>query len=261
MQTVYLNGSISQFGEKWTTQCKDIASIFKLIECQTPGFRKYLTDAVEADVGFEIQRGSEFLENPEELLLSLNDEDIIITEVPSGSKSGGAKILAAIAIMLIAPHIAYAVGTSGGGSAAAAAAASGTGYANAAAYAAVMKGATTIALNLAIQGVTQLLAPGPETEDNTAESYLFDGPTNTVNQGIPVPILYGELVVGGAPISTYYSPNVLYPFAEVEIGSGSATGDRTSTFTSTGTSYQETQLLQLFLSKEEIDELNGQYTG
>ena len=98
MQTVYLNGGLSQFGEKWTTECKDIASIFKLIECQTPGFRKYLTDAVEADVGFEIQRGSEFLENPEELLLSLNEEDIIITEVPSGSKSGGAKILAAIAI-------------------------------------------------------------------------------------------------------------------------------------------------------------------
>ena len=132
MQTVYLNGGLSQFGEKWTTECKDIASIFKLIECQTPGFRKYLTDAVEADVGFEIQRGSEFLENPEELLLSLNEEDIIITEVPSGSKSGGAKILAAIAIMIVAPHIAYAVGTSGGGSAATAAAASGTGFANAA---------------------------------------------------------------------------------------------------------------------------------
>ena len=101
MQTVYLNGGLSQFGEKWTTECKDIASIFKLIECQTPGFRKYLTDAVEADVGFEIQRGSEFLENPEELLLSLNEEDIIITEVPSGSKSGGAKILAAIAIVAL----------------------------------------------------------------------------------------------------------------------------------------------------------------
>ena len=101
MQTVYLNGGLSQFGEKWTTECKDIASIFKLIECQTPGFRKYLTDAVEADVGFEIQRGSEFLENPEELLLSLNEEDIIITEVPSGSKSGGAKILAAIAILYV----------------------------------------------------------------------------------------------------------------------------------------------------------------
>ena len=205
MQTVYLNGGLSQFGEKWTTECKDIASIFKLIECQTPGFRKYLTDAVEADVGFEIQRGSEFLENPEELLLSLNEEDIIITEVPSGSKSGGAKILAAIAIMIVAPHIAYAVGTSGGGSAATAAAASGTGFANAAAYSAVMKTATAIALNLAIQGVTQLLAPGPETEPDKNDSYLFSGPSNNGRQGLPVPILYGELIVGGMPISSFYS--------------------------------------------------------
>lgn len=256
MQTVYLNGSISQFGEKWTTQCKDIASIFKLIECQTPGFRKYLTDAVEADVGFEIQRGSEFLDNPEELLLSLNDEDIIITEVPSGSKSGGAKILAAIAIvalLVVNPGLMFSTVTQ---TATATGVSASVGGLNALGLA-----VSSVAVNLAITGITQLLAPGPETEDNTAESYLFDGPTNTVTQGIPVPILYGELVVGGAPISTYYSPNVLYPFAEVEIGSGSATGDRTSTFTSTGTSYQETQLLQLFLSKEEIDELNGQYTG
>lgn len=205
MQTVYLNGGLSQFGEKWTTECKDIASIFKLIECQTPGFRKYLSDAVEADVGFEIQRGSEFLENPEELLLSLNNEDIIITEVPSGSKSGGAKILAAIAIMIIAGPLATTLAQSGGGSAAAAAAASGTGYANAAVYAGVMKTATAIAVNLAIQGVTQLLAPGPETEPDKNDSYLFNGPSNNGRQGLPVPILYGELIVGGMPISSFYS--------------------------------------------------------
>jgi predicted phage tail protein len=205
MQTVYLNGGIAQFGEKWTTNCKDISSIFKLIECQTPGFKKYLTDAVEADVGFEIQRGSEFLENPEELLLSLNNEDIIITEVPSGSKSGGAKILAAIAIMLVAPHVGAALAQSGGGAAATAAAASGTGYANAAVYAGVMKTATAVAINLAIQGVTQLLAPGPETEPDKNDSYLFSGASNNGKQGLPVPILYGELIVGGIPISSFYS--------------------------------------------------------
>jgi predicted phage tail protein len=260
VQTVYLNGSISQFGEKWNTKCSDIASIFRLIECQTPGFKNYILAAADSNVGFEIKRGSEFLENPEELLLSLNDEDIIITEIPSGSKSAGQKILAAIAIAIVTFYTAGAL-TNAAALTAFASGGTATGSGYLAAAAAVSKIGYTLAINLGIQGVTQLLAPGPETEDNTAESYLFDGPTNTINQGIPVPILYGELVVGGAPISTYYSPNVLYPFAEVEIGSGSATGDRTSTFTSTGTSYQETQLLQLFLSKEEIDELNGQYTG
>ena len=201
MQTVYLNGGLSQFGEKWTTQCKDIASIFKLIECQTPGFKKYLTDAAEADVGFEIQRGSEFLENPEELLLSLNDEDIIITEVPSGSKGGGSKILAAIAIAVVTFYTAGALTSS--------AALASTFGGNAAGYAAAAKVVASvgysIATNLAITGITQLLAPGPETEPDKKDSYLFSGPSNNGRQGLPVPILYGELIVGGMPISAYYS--------------------------------------------------------
>ena len=39
MQTVYLNGDIAKFGQKWETDCTNIRDIFKLIECQTPGFR------------------------------------------------------------------------------------------------------------------------------------------------------------------------------------------------------------------------------
>jgi len=200
MQTVYLNGGLSQFGERWTTECKDIASIFKLIECQTPGFRKYLSDAIEADVGFEIQRGSEFLENPEELLLSLNDEDIIITEVPSGSKSGGGKILAAIAIvalLVINPGLMFSTVTQTGTATGVSATVGGL---NAAGLA-----VSSLAVNLALTGITQLLAPGPESDGDKNDSYLFSGPSNNGRQGLPVPILYGELVVGGMPISTFYS--------------------------------------------------------
>ena len=200
MQTVYLNGGLSQFGEKWTTECKDIASIFKLIECQTPGFRKYLSDAVEADVGFEIQRGSEFLENPEELLLSLNDEDIIITEVPSGSKSGGAKMLAAIAVVALLVINPAMIFTSFTQTATATGTMATAGGLNAAGLA-----VASVAVNLAITGITQLLAPGPETEPDKNDSYLFSGPNNNGRQGLPVPILYGELIVGGMPISSFYS--------------------------------------------------------
>ena len=88
MQTVYLNGDIAKFGAVWQTNCRNIRDIFKLIECQTPGFRKYLIEATDADVSYEIKRGEEILEGFDELFLSLKDEDIIITEVPSGSKTG-----------------------------------------------------------------------------------------------------------------------------------------------------------------------------
>lgn len=213
MQTVYLNGGISKFGQVWTTNCKNISSIFKLISCQTEGFRKYLIDAANSGIGFEIQRGSEFLETPEELLLSLRDEDIIITEVPSGSKSGGAKILAAIAIAIAAPYIGGQVGylVSGGSTVGQVTV---TGAQWAAATTTALYGT---AINLGIQGVTQLLAPGPETDGlDENDGYLFDGPTNNVQQGLPVPVLYGELIIGGSPVSVEYSNN---PFRVTAVGS------------------------------------------
>lgn len=191
MQAVYLNGAIAEFGKVWHTQCETIRDIFKLIECQTPGFRQHLIKAADAGVGFEIQRGTEFLEDPEELLLTVNDEDIFITEVPAGSKGGAGKILAAVAI------VAIVVGTGGFGAGA-------TGFATLTANTAATI-ATSVAVNLALQGVTELMAPGPETDSAEAnDGYLFNGPVNTVKEGLPVPVAYGELVVGGAPISVSF---------------------------------------------------------
>lgn len=201
MQTVYLNGNIDKFGQRWETDCTNIRDIFKLIECQTPGFRRHLLEAADAGVGYEVKRGDEFLESEQELLLSLNNEDIIITEVPSGSKSGGQKLLAAVVI------VALAFVVPGGAQYVAGQAATGTTAATAATITTGITGKImlTVALNLALSGVSQLLAPGPETDEGTDESYLFDGPTNNITQGLPVPVAYGELVVGGAPISASYA--------------------------------------------------------
>ena len=213
MQIVYLNGGIAEFGSYWESNCTNIRDIFKLIDCQTPGFRKYMIDAAESGVGFELQRGSEILSDEQELLLTLNEEDIIITEVPVGSKSGGAKILAALAIvalmftpvgqaLLFNPGSASAVsGAATGGAGAGTMAIAGAGGLNTAGLM-----AASIAVNLAITGISQIMMPGPEVDKGTDDAYLFDGPTNSITQGLPVPVAYGELVVGGAPVSQYYRP-------------------------------------------------------
>lgn len=230
MQTVKLVGQIEQFGSVWHTDCSNIRDIFRLIECQTPGFRQYLIDAAEAGVGFEIQRGSDFLEYPEELFLSLNNEDIIITEVPAGAKSGAAKILAAVAIMTVvvfAPHIA-AGGLQG---LSATIAQSGLGATmQAGFYASGTAGliATGVATNLALSGLSQILSPGPEVDGQQEnEAYLFDGPVTNTAQGIPVPVAYGELRVGGAVISTEYSSaspyNSFGDFDSIDYGDGTWT--------------------------------------
>ena len=195
MQTVYLNGDIAKFGQKWETDCANIRDIFKLIECQTPDFRRYLIEASEADVYYEIQRGKDFIESIDELFLSLNNEDIIITEVPSGSKTGGGKLMAAIAltVILLQPQL---LGTGF------------TKFLEMGILGSKMTVGTALAgitVSLGMQGINQLLAPGPEVdaaEEN--KGYLFNGPVNNIAQGMPVPVAYGELVIGGSPISVNY---------------------------------------------------------
>ena len=63
-------------------------------------------------------------------------------------------------------------------------------------------------VQLASQGIANLLAEPPEYEDfrdieqpNKRASYLFNGATNTVNEGGPVPVGYGRLIVGSQVIS------------------------------------------------------------
>ena len=177
MQTVRLVGDIAKFGEVWQTDCANIRDIFKLISCQTLGFKKYLLEAEEAGVAYEIKKGKDILQNPEDLLLStVEEEEIIITEVPGGAKAG-LRIVAGIILIIVgvvfeAPFL------------------------------------IEVGVSLIVGGVAELLAPGPETEDSQNDpSYLFNGPVNNISQGLPIPVLYGQLIIGGGAISAYYSEN------------------------------------------------------
>ena len=64
-------------------------------------------------------------------------------------------------------------------------------------------------LGLVAAGVINLLTSPPsfdfkEIGGPRRSSFLFDGPTNTIKEGVPVPIGYGELIVGSATISASY---------------------------------------------------------
>ncbi|MDH3003519.1 tail assembly protein [Pasteurella multocida] len=63
-----------------------------------------------------------------------------------------------------------------------------------------------IGASLALGGISQLLAPipkmnGPQERPENQPSYLFNGAVNTTQQGQPIPLLYGELIVGSAVVS------------------------------------------------------------
>ena len=64
-----------------------------------------------------------------------------------------------------------------------------------------------IGISLVLGGVAQLLTPVPKVpqganaEDDPRKSYSFSGIQNTSRQGVPVPIVYGETIVGSVTIS------------------------------------------------------------
>lgn len=61
--------------------------------------------------------------------------------------------------------------------------------------------------SLALGGVAQLLTPvptlptGTDTQQDPRKSYSFSGIQNVSRQGVPVPVVYGETIVGSVVIS------------------------------------------------------------
>jgi predicted phage tail protein len=64
-----------------------------------------------------------------------------------------------------------------------------------------------VGASLVLGGVAQLLTPtpkiptGPDTQNDPRKSYSLSGIQNTSRQGVPVPIVYGETIVGSVVIS------------------------------------------------------------
>lgn len=186
---IFLEGEL---GHKFIRELEIVAEtpaeVFRCLDANFPDFQKYLIEQHEKDVGFEIDIAGECLEYQEELLMNISKGDITITPVPAGSKSGGAKILAAIAIVAVV----WATGGFAAG-----------GWALAAGGGLTWQGALVLglALNLALTGIMQLMAPDPATDNDQEQSYLFNGAEQNIIEGDPVPVLYGKLRVPGQPIS------------------------------------------------------------
>ena len=64
-----------------------------------------------------------------------------------------------------------------------------------------------VGLSLVVGGISQLLTPTPkvmqgaDNQDDPRKSYSFSGVQNTSRAGTPVPIVYGETLVGSVVIS------------------------------------------------------------
>lgn len=225
MTQVKLLGELGKkFGTDWTSGHKSIRDILKLIDCQVEGFTEYIADCHDKGIQFTIQNGDEFMEaDLNEMTLNNLKDTVIITPIPAGSGKGIKKLIAGmllLAAFFFVPGLGSALTTGGattsGGLYATGAAATGGVMQAGVVYgtgtsvaAAVSAGATLttagslvmmLGANLAIMGLTEMQAPdGGEMVSDP--SFLFNGANNNIEQGQPVPVLYGTMKIGGTPLS------------------------------------------------------------
>jgi predicted phage tail protein len=210
MIKVNLHGKLGKdLGESWELEVSSIAEAFRAIEANTKKFRRWVID-YQKDFEYEIliNKTSLFSEKPDfksfedvknsELFMNLNNKIEVIDVVPHVQGAGPVgkiftgivTIAAAIVVGVLFPPLiplAVAAGIAG--------------------------------LGLIAAGTSELLSKPPPSIPFTAQqvnpiggqgeaggptSYLFNGPVNTVGEGGPVPVGYGQLVIGGNNVYANY---------------------------------------------------------
>jgi predicted phage tail protein len=174
------------------------AQAIKALCVNFPGLEKWLLDSEQDGVAYRVTIGKEKIgeDDVSPAFLPWSEREVFsITPVIAGA-GGIGRVLAGIgliALAILVPGI-------GGG---VAATIFGT------AFSSVSLAIGSIGASLVLGGVAQLISPqqtysSAERGKEAArfESFTFSGIANTVQQGLPVPIVYGRAYIGSSVISS-----------------------------------------------------------
>lgn len=183
---VYLDGELAdRYGKELTVSGTSFAEIFKCLDCNFPDFRSYLIECQEKGIGFVLELAEAPITDEKELIMEFQEGDMFISPQPAGAK-GAVKVIAAIviAVLIVTNPAGWAIAA--GSLTTAGAVAAG------------------VAVSLAISGLAEMMAPDPSTDslDSTQnKSYLFQGSGQVIEEGDPVPVVYGKLRIPGRLVS------------------------------------------------------------
>ena len=171
------------------------AQAIKALCVNFPGLDKWLIDSEQDGVGYRVAISKEKVteENVNPLFMPFSDREVFsITPVVAGAGRSAGSILAGIGLIALAvvnPFGAAAIGTLG-----------------ITAPIAVSAAVGTIGATLLLGGIAQAISPQPEPpsieESARLESFTISNVVNTSRQGLPVPIAYGRVFVGSAVLSS-----------------------------------------------------------
>lgn len=181
LRTIKLYGAMGKkFGKIHRLDVHSTMEVFRALRVTCQGFEQYLRDCARKGMGFEVLDGKRAVseaevENP------LSREEIRISPRIQGAKRAGVLqtiigaviLVTGVALMLNGYFLGLEI--------------------------------ATVGATMMLGGIIQMLTPLPKIDEgngpNNGRSYYFNGPTNNVAQGGPVYVGYGELLVGGAPVS------------------------------------------------------------
>ena len=214
---VYLEGEMgARFGKEFQMAADSFTDVFRCLKCNFSGFMPYLQECHEKNIGFILEVEGKPIKSEAEALLIYREGDMIITPVPAGSKSGPAKILAAVAVTVMTAGMGAAImGAATGAGAAGSMAAVGATFGSLSGFTGTLGAMMSaggglgvlaqvglgLGVNLALGGIQQMMAPDPSTDNQQDESYIFQGSKQNIVEGDPVPVLYGELRIPGRTVS------------------------------------------------------------
>ena len=199
VRTIRLHGEPGRlFGRVHRLAVQSSAEAVRALCILFPEFQAYLASSRDRGLAFAVFYGKRNI-GEDELGHPPGNAEIRIAPVVQGSKnSGGLQVVLGIALMAAAT-----IATGGVGGLAIAGAGGWGGALAAGGFA----GATAMfGLSLAIGGVAQMIT-GQQAKIDSSESvdnrpsYNFTGIKNTITQGNPVPLCYGEMTTGSAQLS------------------------------------------------------------
>lgn len=224
LRTVVLHGALAQFGASFDLDVKSPVEAIRALIVQIRGFRQALREGHYRVLKAKTEHLPEDL-SLEELKLRLGrNNEIHIVPVIEGSSSGWGKILAGVAIIGLAIAAPYALGFAGGiGAVGGALGTVVPGTAILGFSGITFGGIAGLGAAIALGGVAQMLSPAPTQAGGSASvdtkaSFLFGSADNVTQQGGPVPLVFGEFVVGSVVISVGLSTEELGTDPSVDFG-------------------------------------------
>lgn len=181
MVEIRLHGPLAKdFGKVWHLDVQSVQEAVQAIEANMAGFRRRIMDLAEKGMVFRVRTKNHDYDNDDvhmQLGSSIKRVDIIPLVI--GASAGVRFVIGAILT-----YVGYVVSLIPG-------------------YNFIGMAMVSVGLSLMVGSVAEWLTPKATKPDGptSLQSWTISGPTNTVDQGMPVPVIYGEVLTGGYVIS------------------------------------------------------------